>query len=456
MTQLLHKKPIRAVWILMFLVMFCCFSGTLTTWFVAKRTAQTALAKKLDELKARGIPIDDQSMAEYHASLTSDENASELASLIDFISSPTFKADCSGLPIVSDKGPVIPPMGAAWQEQPAVEQLLTKHQQSISRLIEIFQENGPIRFPIQFNATKTLLPHTNLRTVKQVLALEAQIAARKGDAQREYRAINALIGCSLALRGEPTLVSQVSSLSAGLEARIHLKSAVQANRLLPKHYERMRQRISLLSDIGHPFRVGLTGELGLTTQAITDPQTLRDQAGTWAALAAHSGIADRAAYRYADYLERLIKVDTHNLRLFLNEVYSLEADSEPTFAFATQLTELYTPNADAFAEILVRHKMANDLAILSLATRQFENEYKRLPHSLSELSAVGIQIDRFRALDGSIPNFQVLKNSEDNQFKIRAVIWSFNSDNTRVMSPIMPGLSDAEDDGTFWWHWDLR
>lgn len=93
MTQLLRKKTIRAVWVLMFLVMFSCFSGTLTAWFIGKRSAQNALTRKLDELKSQGVPIDDRSMAEYHATLTTDDNATELTTLINFISSRIFEAD---------------------------------------------------------------------------------------------------------------------------------------------------------------------------------------------------------------------------------------------------------------------------------------------------------------------------------------------------------------------------
>ncbi len=451
MTQLLHKKPIRAVWILMFLVMFCCFSGTLTTWFVAKRTAQTALAKKLDEFKARGIPIDDQSMAEYHASLTSDENASELASLIDFISSPTFKADCSGLPIVSDKGPVIPPMGAAWQEQPAVEQLLTKHHQSISRLIEITQENGPIRYPIKFNSASTQLTYAKKsRDAIRVLILEAQVAARLGDAEREYRAINAMLGCSFALQGDPFVVSQIVSVSTCYMARNRLKSAVQGDRLRSEHYAKLANRLNNLTDIDAMFRIAMNGELGFQTVAMLDPNIPQDQIGQLSRLAVQSGFGERAAMRHAAYVEQLLECNTTDLRAFREHIRDLAEENDAqlsVFSFDDRITQEFSSIGLAFSQALVQHKMANDLATLALFARLYESRHGSLPQTLNDLSEFGVDTEKFRAVDGSKPLYQLTSLEQQQKHKIRAVIWSFDSRQVQQISDSMPDLWDMDQNG---------
>ncbi|MFO0939701.1 MAG: hypothetical protein U0930_02925 [Pirellulales bacterium] len=463
MTQLLRKTPIRSVWILMFLVMFCCFSGSITTWFIAKRTSQKAFAEKLDELRARGIPVDDQSMAEYHASLTSNENATELASLLDFISSPSFRADCAGLPIVSDNGPSIPPMSEAWLEQSAVEQFLIKHDKSISRLIEITQEIGPIRYPIKFNSAVTQLTCTqNTRAAIRVLLLEAHIAARNGDADREYRAINAMLGCSIALQGEPFIVSQIMSVSMSHIARIRLKYAVQGNRLRSEHYAKLADRLNKLADIDSIYRIALNGELGFETVAMLDPNKPKEEIGPLSGLAVQSGFGERAALRHAEFVEQFLEANTQDLRAFREHIQKLSpniSSSFSKFSFDQGINAEISPVVQAFSDALVKHKMANDLAILALVTRQYENKHGRLPQSLNELTEFGIDLERFKAVDDSKPLYRLTSPEQQQKYKVRAVIWSFDSRKASQISDNMPDLWDMdqlEDDGTYWWHWDLR
>ncbi len=446
----------------MFLVMFCCCSGSLTTWFISKRSAQQALAMKLDELRARGIPVDDQSMTEFHTKMNSDENASELVSLIDHISSPGFTADCAGLPIVA-QGPTIPPLSQPWAEQTAVEAMLAKHAEKISRVIELTQTNGPVRYPIKFNAASTLLTYTqNTRSVVRVLILEAQVAARKGDAEREYRAYNAMLGCSTALKGEPTLISQLVRIACCGIANNCIKSAVQGNRLKPEHYEKLRARLEEQSDIGHMYRTALTGELGLMTVAITDPKALREQLGPMAAFATESGLADRAALRHAEFMERLMELNTDDLRDFREQIRKIEdgmAARVSVFNIQERITQVFTPAVNAFSEALIRHKMSNDLIILALATRQYENKHGSLPKTLNDLSDVGIDIEKFKTVDGNKPLYQLTSPEQREKFKVRAVMWSFDSRKTQQISTTMPELWDldqTEDDGTYWWSWYLK
>ncbi|MFO0942680.1 MAG: hypothetical protein U0930_18235 [Pirellulales bacterium] len=463
MNQLLHKKPIRTVWLMLFFVMFCCCSGSLTTWFVAKKSAQAALAQKLADLKSRGVPIDDSLMAEYHAENSSDEISVELASIIDYISSPGFTADCAGLPIVSAQNPPIPPVGKTWLEQPNVEQILNKHSVKIARLIELTQNNGPVRLPIKFKSINTLLPYTqNIRQAVRILALQAQVAAHKGDAEGEFRAINSMLGCSIALQGEPTIISQLVSLACCGIARSHLKNAVQANRLLPNHYEKLSERLTKLSDIGHFYRVGLIGELGMMTRAITDPNALREQLGGLAGFAAQSGLAERAAIRHAEYIELLMDANTDDLAEFRGSVEAIEASSAgkaSMFNIEERIIQGFSPAVSQFADTLVRHRMGNDLAILSMAIRRYEHLHGELPKSLDNLSEFGIEPGKHKALDGNEPLYQVVSAGPANKSIIRCVLWSFDNRQFKQTSPTMPELQDidqADDDGIYWWAWFLN
>ncbi len=165
----------------------CRCGGTTATFFISKQVARRSLEEKLALLTAKGIPVDDASMTELHYQLTSAENADKWISVIDTLSSKSFSSQCTNLPIVGTNTNPIPKHDDPWADQAAVEQLMSQNADTLKQLLDLAQNNGPVRYPIQTQSFNTLLPYTqNTRTAARVLQLEAILAAGSSFEEHAY------------------------------------------------------------------------------------------------------------------------------------------------------------------------------------------------------------------------------------------------------------------------------
>ncbi len=474
MSQILRRKSFRWLTFVVFgMVLFCCGVPT-TMFYFSKNMARRSLEDKLEQLAAKGIPVDDASITEFHHNLSSTENADKWISIIDRLSSKSFSEQSTNLPIVGNNQNPIPKHNEPWADQAAVEQLMSQYADTMKQLIELAQDNGPVRYPIQFQSYNTLLPYTqNTRTAARMLLLEATLAARSGDADREFRAINAMIGCSLSLRGEPSLISQLVVIATHGMAIKCLQSAVIDNRLSAEQLATLRARLVPYSDIKHAYSVGLKGELGAAIPAFNNPSILLSpQMTQLGKFMVESGFTDRAARDYAIRIEEALEIPTDNLQQFIADCEAWEsqfANGGMMDQMQNSLMRQVSPSLSALAAALVRNKMMNDLATLAIATRQYEFASGKLPKQLEDLQSQGIDLKQFQCVDGSLPLYLLADNttapaSSDGKAS-RAILWSFNPQVTTqnpkpALKPtppdkftIDPSRGETE---LNWWRWDFE
>ena len=79
-----------------------------TIFFFSKNMARRSLEEKLDQLAAKGIPIDDASMAEFYHQHSSADNVDRWIGVLDTLSSKSFSEQCTKLPIVGNNSNPIP------------------------------------------------------------------------------------------------------------------------------------------------------------------------------------------------------------------------------------------------------------------------------------------------------------------------------------------------------------
>ena len=474
MSHILRRKTFRWLTFVLFgMVLFCCGVPT-TIFFFSKNMARRSLEEKLEQLAAKGIPIDDASMAEFYHQHSSTENADKWIGIIDTLSSKSFSEQCTKLPIVGNNSNPIPKHDEPWADQAAVEQLMSQYADTMKQLLDIAQDNGPVRYPIRFQSYNTLLPYTqNSRTAARMLQLEAILAAQCGDHDREFRAINAMIGVSLSIRGEPSLVSQLVVIATHNMAIKCLQSAVSANRLSAEQLATLRARLAPFSDINHVYTVGLMGELGSAIPAFNNPSILLSpQMTRFGKFMVESGLADRAARDYAVRIEEALEIPTDNLQNFIADCEAWEsqlANGGMIDQLQGALSQQYSPALSALAAAIVRVKMMNDLATLAIATRQYEFASGELPKQLEDLQSQGIDLKQFQCVDGNLPLYLIPDNttstaSADDKAS-RAILWSFNPQKmaqnpTPGLSPTPPAkVTSDPTSGEMelnWWRWDFE
>lgn len=474
MSHMLRRKTFRwLIFVLLGLVLFCC-GGPTILFFFSKNTARRSLEEKLEQLSAKGIPIDDASITEFYHKLSSTENADKWISIIDTLSSKSFGDQCENLPIVGNNQNPIPQHDQPWADQAAVEQLMSEYADTMKQLLDVAQDNGSVRYPIQFQSYNTLLPYTqNTRTAARMLRLEAMLAVRSGDAEREFRAINAMIGCSLSIHGEPSLVSQLVSVATHNMAINCLQSAINGNRLSAEQLAILRTRLAPFSDINHVYTVGLKGEIGSAIPAFGDPSILMSpQMTKIGKFMAESGLADRAARDYAIRMEEALEIPTDNLQNFVADCEAWESqmtNGGMIDQLQGAMSQQYSPALSAVAAAIVRLKMLNDIATLAIATRQYEFAKRELPKQLQDLESQGIDLKQFQCVDGNFPLYLIAENATASASAKdkpgRAILWSFNPQKTAQnpkpgLSPTPPEKSTSDpasgETELNWWRWDFE
>lgn len=445
-----------------------CSGGGLVTLLVAKGASSRRLQLKVEQLSSSGIPMDDKSLESLHERLSSSENARVWASALEQLDSDTFLMRSAGLPIVGSGSLDITNPGVTWNDQAAVEQFLSDYASTLQPLIDVAQDNTAVLYPIQFKASDFPLPsRASIIKAARVLQLEAIVAHRQGDAEREFRAINAMVGCALSIRGEPMLQSQVFSNSVHGMAVSRIQAAIEGDRLTPEQLAMLRKRLDIFSDINQPFNVGLMGELSIGTRAVRDGVVVNQQYGRFNGLLFHSGITDRAAIRLADRLKAALDTPTDDLQSFVamcNSLDAVYANGGGVEQIQNSLSLSFCPSLGAIAENLVRCRMLNDLATLAIAIRQFEHSNGRLPESLDELASEGINLDSLSCLDGKLPGYFLRGDANAPIVQGRAVLWSFDPrslDSNSISTvpaapPNMPSNKKLDHVDKDPWQWDFE
>lgn len=455
------------------LVLFCCVGSSATLWF-ARVTAERSLNEKLESLAAKGLPIDDASTAMLHQQLTSAENLDQWLTVLHTLESKDYASSSSSLPIVGSVESPIPLPGEPWQEEAQAEQFMQQYATVMKSLLDLSQDNGPVRFPIQFNSINTLLPCTqHIRGAARILQLESILAARTGEAEREFRAINGLIGCALANRGEPFFISQLVSFAIHGMAIRQIQTAVESNRLTAEQLAKLRARLSPFSDIRSPFITCLKGELGTATAALRNPgmqDGLLDKPfATVSKLILYSGLGDRTARKHAERLEAALEIQAEDLKSFLVDCENWVQDNDSgglVGRLEDSLGQYCSPGLSNFSTTLVRVKMSNDLAILAIATRQFELANGQLPADLDELESQGLDLTLFHCLDGNLPGYVRNDSGSEELETGRAILWSYDpKPSSEYPAPALPVSPPPKAEKSrnkqvefepLQWRWDLQ
>jgi hypothetical protein len=450
----------KSPWIRWILLTFpiVLIGGCLAGVVVLRTTANSNLEAKLKELSAKGFSVDNDSAAAIHQQASSTKDQETWISVLDAFNTTAINQECKSLPVVGN-GPEVPPLGQEWVEQVEVEEFLAKHADSLKQLVSISQDNGPVNLPIQFKSVATLLPYTqNMRTVARVLILEANLAARAKDSEREFRAINAMFGCSMALKGEPIIVSNLVSIAIAGMAQAQLQSAILGDRLGVDHLDKLQSRVVLTAD-PQAFPFALRGEAGLFVSTIRNLQGDSLESPLSSKAMAAVGIGDLAALRYLELIESASEVPTDNLQMFRDSMANIEqsfqANQSMLAAPATKMAAQILPAFGAASNAQIRIKMSSDLCILAMAIRRYEKSHGQLPDELSQLSELGIDLSKFKMVDGNLPKYQLTNDSPESALGSgRAVLWGLNPQPTSTnpqpsLSPVPPA-SPSESSEMIW------
>ncbi|MEZ6092340.1 MAG: hypothetical protein R3C05_30925 [Pirellulaceae bacterium] len=444
-----RKRSLFWTLVVVFVVAPLLMCGGLATWWMGRSAvARKELDRRIAQLQSDGLPVDDASLATYYDQLADSENAAAWIELITYFESDAFTSRIQTFPIIG-MGDDPPAPDVQWRDEEAVVALLNDLKPKIEQLQSLTATSRTVRFPRQFESFNTLLPHVqSMRQLSRLMMLEHVIALREGDAQRDFRAIQSMLGLSTIMRDDPILISQFLRLAlhgVGVDA---LHETLRYGDLNARQLQSISDQLATFEDVYTPLRQAINGERALALSLIQNPGQHPD-------LLPNSGQVLRTlssrpidALFYLDQLDDYAKFRTTSLDAFFADTQQWEEDFQHQIqtesaleGFDHILTKLTFPAFTAFSFAHVRHAMLNRLAIVAVAIEQFKQRTGGFPSDLDAIESSSLRLDDLKPIGSDRFGYRLTERG--------AVLWAYDFDGAindpeKLQVPINPPPTEGE------------
>ncbi len=413
--------------------------------------AQRQFEQRVTALRSQGLPVDHDSMSAYHAQLTSEDTVADWLEVLEILRGPEFAADSKGIPIVGNGSEApFPENGEPWEDEAAVRNFLEKYRTLHDRVMRLCIDAEPVRFPIKWEGTATLLPDTQtMRGAARLLSLRGQLALYDRDAAAVRRSVDASIGCSVTLEGEPTMVSQFVAVAIDQIALATLKSGIEQDILRPDDLRYLIKRVLPRTKLRNHWEIALNGERAMMLPIYQDSSVAERELGGAGNLAARLPFRGRDANTYLDIIDQATEADTSNLDAFIRDTRALEDEVQNSLSRANliqqldhMLTAMVTPALGAAGNAVADQAIMNRLALTAMAIRLHELDTGSFPESLSDLHLEGVSQKDLMPPGGQPFGYELTDEY--------AYLWGFSLRMNQTSVPaIRPTVSDAEPNSDF-------
>ncbi|HTI50523.1 MAG TPA: hypothetical protein VL475_06220 [Planctomycetaceae bacterium] len=339
---------------------------------------QSALDSHLSILKGQGLPTTAREINDYYVVPEGTADTTELwVAAIDAVRGARLDVRGSTLPIVGNGPAPVPAPGEAWAELDQVRAFVGELEPERQTILHAAKAGGQARFPVDFSAgINTLLPYTQeARGVARLLALDAFVSAHDAKGVRALEDVVGIFALSDALRGEPTIISQLVRIA------IHAMGCDTAVRLAPAGLWNDEELKSLQIAIqAAQFKAemarALEGERATMLSALENmPLGPLRQANGRETLRIFERSIDAYSESWADNLER---------QRGLSAELSAGARSQWTRLQMTGV-QMMLPALEQGAVAGARAEARQKCAVAVIALQRYRLAHGRLPESLEEM-----------------------------------------------------------------------
>lgn len=429
------------------------------TWWAARRSAASAdVADRREEIRARGLPIDDASMEAFRVQTMGHEKSERWMNVLVEIQSQAFENSCRGVPVVGiteeDADYVY---GQPYRFDDEVRQFLDQWAELREEIHDITEGTGPIWTDIQMDSFNTLLPYVqSSRSVARLLSLEFEDALRRDDRRQAFGSMMAMLGVARAFEKEPLIISQLVVIAIHSMGLKQLKVAVEYDLFDDVQLKKILEQLRAFDDFGTRYRLAIVGERAMSQPVFDDLQRFGEDVGM-----PPGGFNQRPidALASLEIMEKAESITTDDLSDFFIQTAALDSDFNQQIQQAgwlekleTIVTSLTVPALGAAGKAFVRSAMENRIAKIGIGLRLFEKRHDRWPASLDELSAADLDAT-LGSVDpaGNLPfGYRVLDG--------KAQVWGFDPQSPGDSTPSEPIDVDQlgeHEEHLKYWSWEL-
>lgn len=411
----------------------------ITVW-ARSASAQAKVQLRLEELEARGIPIDSSSMQSRYEAETTVAGAAEWLALLEYLSSKDFGTESAALPILG-QGKEIPTSGS-WDDEEWVRAFLAKHEKEYVELQRLCDDDTPFRTLSSFDSYSTLLPEVqNSRQATRFASLYGEVALRDKDGEGLWRAIQVQRTVARKLRASPFMVSAlvqiaIDGISIGL-----VKKGLEADVWTGKVLQAVRDEMMSGVAMDDRWTRAIVGERASFLEACKDPKQFQAMPRVpWGVGSSHDVML------FLEYMDRAERMETLDLNVFFRQSKEWEdlLKKEEQRGFLTQLETMRArqtiPALSQVATAFIRDVMSHRIAVLGCAIRQWEDKHGRMPDSLESLTEVGIDVRTYPPVGDKPFGYQASPEG---------ILWGFEP-RLEGSTPVLPPDENASAENAMW------
>ncbi|MCU0713584.1 MAG: hypothetical protein MUC43_16105 [Pirellula sp.] len=416
------------------LLVVSCYLGL---HFIRKGKATTVLNDRLNALRAKGLPVDGESLKIYYENRTDSTFSEQWMLLHSMIEGDSFQQAAANLafPSIVDE---IPALDREWSMLADADKFLKEQQVILAAIHELSAHNSFVRFARPYDYADMIkeagtFPNISaMRDIGRLLKLEHEVALRQRDSERECRAIQSILGTAIAIHGEPIIQSRLVGFAIHGLAIECVQKSIGSGSLSEEYCQKIMDRLSFFDDYRGLAKAAIAGERALALPVFMNPSQRKD-IGMLASLTSRP--IDALLYlEETEKIEQAIDLEFPDLIATLKQ---LESDTIRRLAGLSMLvgsdsilTDMQTPMLKAFGMAVIRSELQNRLTKAALAVRLFQLRKGEFPQDLSELSQIDFDSSLISVLDGGEFGYRRTDNE--------ATLWGYEAKTLLNLTRIEP------------------
>ena len=373
-------KRSKLLWTIVSIVPLFFVVIPLTLGFVWYQ-GESALDAQLETLRAEGLPTTAKEINAFYVVADGVRDTTGLwVNAIGAVQAANLRTRAGDLPIVGTGSATVPEPGEPWADRDAARTFLDGLRIELQEIRKAAAAGGQVRFPVDFSAgIETLLPHTQeSREIARLLALDAYVSAHEGDTQQAFDDLRGIFALSDALRGEPTLISQLVRIA------IHAVGCNAAARIMP-HCAWSDVELESLQKIAQAARFKTDIARSLNGERATNLTAL-DELGLGPLRQSNKREALQVFKRSIEGFSGSWRETLDRQREVTADLQTLSGNQFDRIRMMGVL--LLTPAMEQIAVAGIRAETRQKCLVAALAVQRFRLQHGRLPESLSEVESL--------------------------------------------------------------------
>lgn len=426
-------------------------------FYVDLRDSKRVTAK-IDTLRATSLPVDNATMDKWYRDHTDPDHMEAWLKVLETLSSRTFRAQSRGVEGFDRNARGNARTAHQWPGEAAARKLLAETTELREEIRRLAQTRVPVRFPIEFQSTRTNRGHIQpLRQASRLIALELSAAIADKNSAQIVAAVQTLLDLAVVLRREYFNVQQLSNIAIRDLAFHALKESLERDLLASKELELLSQSLPQEPVPFDYLQEIVQAERALLLPLFIEP-TRHSESKLKEVVSGGKPVTGKAAPQdVLHFLEQMEKYESLD-GISMTDALARQSRFEQQMMkdiLATgkvslrewQMTKQVFPAWGSVLTTLCHDRQRLNMVLHGIAIRRYQDQFGKFPQDLAALKDIGFNADDYLPVGGKPMGYKI--DGTD------VILWSNRpavGEQTSPQPPIIgpAGTGDFRQDQLLW------